>query len=217
MIPKLIHKIFWDFSGENKPLNDFAIFNKCWNETSNFCTDNNIQLKLWNYQDCLQLLKTHYPKYLQLWEDFTQPVMKCDFIRYIILYHHGGIYMDMDVYPIQNFDDLLHNKQVFSKWNNDKRQLPYNALMMSEINNNLFLEIVEHSKISFYDKIKKPVYQTWTGRLVFQTTGHYMINRVIKKYKIKPMDILKINSKDNTIICGDNPYFEDFNASLWYA
>ena len=217
MIPKLIHKIFWDFSCGNKPLSDFDIFNKCWVLTSDFCNDNNIQLKLWNYQDCLQLLKTHYPKYLQLWEDFTQPVMKCDFIRYIILYHHGGIYMDMDVYPLQDFDDLLHHKQVFAKWNNDKKELPYNALMMSEINNNLFLEIAEHSKTSFYNKIKIPVYQTWKGRLVFQTTGHYMINRVIQKYNIKPMDILKINSKDNIIISGDNPYFEDFNSSIWYS
>jgi len=216
MIPKFIHQIYGIFQ-DGKTIDDIPIFKECNTKTIQFAINHNYEYKLWNHTDVFNLIKTNYPKYLQLWEDFTQPIMKADFARYIILYHYGGIYIDMDIYPLRDFDDLLHHKQVFAKWSDDKKQLPYNALMMSEVNNNLFLEIAEHSKTSFYNKIKIQVYQTWKGRLVFQTTGHYMINRVIQKYKIKPMDILKINSKDNIIISGDNPYFEDFNASIWYS
>lgn len=216
MIPKLIHQVYGIFQ-DGKTINDIPIFKECNTKTIQFAKDNHYDYRLWDHQDAIDLINKHYPQYKELWEDFTQPIMKADFIRYLILYHYGGIYIDMDIYPIKPFVELHDNKQVFAKWANDNQSLPYNALMMTEKHNVVFWDIATHSKISFYDKIKKPVYQTWKGRLVFQTTGHYMINRVLKKYKIKPMDILKINSKDKTIICGDNPYFEDFNASLWYA
>ena len=214
-IPRIIHQCFGIFQ-DGKSLSDIPIFEECNEKTIKFARENHYDYRLWDHQDAINLIHKYYPQYKQLWEDFTQPIMKADFIRYLILYHYGGIYIDMDIYPIQPFDELLDNQQVFSCWSNDTKSLPYNALMMSEKHNVVFWDIAAHSKISFYDKIKIDVYQEWKGRLVFQTTGHFMINRVLKKYKIKPMDILKINSKDNTIISGDNPYFEDYNASIWY-
>jgi len=215
MIPRIIHQVYGIFQ-DGKSLSDIPIFRDCNEKTIRFAKEHNYEYILWDYQDSINLIHKYYPQYKQLWEDFTQPIMKADFIRYLILYHYGGIYIDMDIYPIKPFDELLDNKQVFTTWSNSSRSLPYNALMMSEKHNVVFWDIAEHSKISFYDKIKINVYKEWKGRLVFQTTGHFMINRVLKKYKIKPMDILKVNSKDNTIISGDNPYFEDYNASIWY-
>jgi len=215
MIPRIIHQVYGIFQ-DGKSLSNIPIFEECNQKTISFAKEHHYDYRLWDHQDAINLIHKYYPQYKQLWEDFTQPIMKADFIRYLILYHYGGIYIDMDIYPIQPFDDLLDNEQVFAKWSNDTKSLPYNALMMSEKHNVVFWDIAAHSKISFYDKIKIDVYQEWKGRLVFQTTGHFMINRVLKKYKIKPMDILKINSKDNTIISGDNPYFEDYNASIWY-
>ena len=216
MIPKTIHQIFWDFSGENKTLNDFPIFQDCNFVVEQRSKSYGFEHKVWSYKDCEDLLKYHYPHYLQLWDDFSEPVMKCDFIRYIILYHYGGIYMDMDMYPLRDFTEFLSHTEVFATWHDDDKRLPYIALMMSEKGNPLFMEIAEHSKASYYEKITIRLYQTWTGRLVFQTTGHRMVYRVLKKRNIKPWDILRINTKDK-VIEGDSPYFEDFNASLWYT
>ena len=62
------------------------------------------------------------------------------------------------------------------------------------------------------------IYDKWKGRFVFQTTGHYMLNRVLKKHKdIPKLDILTINSKNGTVIQGDAPLFEDFNVSYWFS
>ena len=51
------------------------------------------------------------------------------------------------------------------------------------------------------------------------TTGHYMLQRVLKKYPdIKKLDILKIHNKGGAEIIGDVcPIFEDYNASVWYG
>ena len=44
-----------------------------------------------------------------------------------------------------------------------------------------------------------------------------MLNRVLKSYPdVKKLDILKINSKQGTVIQGDIPIFEDFNISSWF-
>jgi len=216
MIPKTIHQIFWDFSGESKPLDKFPIFQDCNFVVEQRSKSYGFEHKVWSYKDCEDLLKENYPEYIELWDDFPEPVMKCDFVRYIILYHHGGIYLDMDVYPMRDFSELLSGREIFTTWHDDSRQLPYNAVMMSEEGNPLFLEIAEHSKESYYKKYKLPGYVKMTGRFVFQTTGHKMLKRVLKKHNIKPRDILSINTKGKVIV-GDNPYFEDFNASVWYA
>jgi len=216
MIPKTIHQIFWDYSGEGKPLTEFDVFHKCHTKALAFCKEYGFDHVMWRYEDCENLLKDHYPKYLEMWQNFPQPVMKGDFIRYIILYHHGGIYMDMDMYPVKDFTALLSNKELFTTWHDDKRKLPYYALMLSEKNNPLFKEIAEHSEESYYEKIKLPIYEKWTGRLVFQTTGHFMIKRVIKKYNIIPGDYVRVYTKNNRVVEGDDVYWEDFNASVWY-
>jgi mannosyltransferase OCH1-like enzyme len=216
MIPKNIHQIFWDFSHTGKTLNDFHVFQDCHFVVEQRAKEYGYDLKLWNYSDCLNLIKEHYPEYAELWIEFPQDVMRCDFVRYLILHRYGGIYLDMDMFPMKDFSELLDHKQVFARWNNEKHLKPYIALMMSQKDNPLFIEIAEHSKRSYYEKIMLPIYQTWKGRLVFQTTGHFMVRRVLKKHKIRPLDILKINSKSGDIIQGDNPYFEDFNASIWF-
>ena len=103
---------------------------------------------------------------------------------------------------------------IFTTWNNDTRKLPYNALMGSFKNNPLFMEIAQHSKTSFYEK-SKTLPTSWKGRLVFHSTGHYMLKRVLKRHNIIPSDLLRIY-KDGYTIEGINPFFADYNASVWY-
>jgi len=213
MIPKLLHQIFFKLT---KDLDDIHVFRDCQCITQQRLEQfGGYEYRLWSEEECNQLIRDHYPEFKQLWEDFTQPIMRIDFIRYIILYHYGGIYLDLDMYPLQDFECLLHQSEVFVRWNNDKRKLPYNAVMMSETHNPLFMEIANHSQESFYEK-SSSLPKSWTGRLVFHSTGHYMLQRVLKPKKIIPHDILKVNSKEGIIITSDNPYFEDFNASVWY-
>ena len=79
---------------------------------------------------------------------------------------------------------------------------------------------MKHCKESYYEKKKQPIYKQWKGRLVFQTTGHYMLQRVIKKNKVplsNILDIIKIHAKSGKTVQGSNPLFEDSNASMWFS
>tara|TARA_R110000850_G_scaffold219397_3_gene344930 strand:- start:205 stop:408 length:204 start_codon:yes stop_codon:yes gene_type:complete len=65
------------------------------------------------------------------------------------------------------------------------------------------------------------IYTKWKGRFVFQVTGHYMVQRVIKKNP-NEIEILKCVSVFNNIKhINDFPddykaIFYDANISSWY-
>ena len=81
-----------------------------------------------------------------------------------------------------------------------------------------YKDILDHCKESYYEKRKQDIYKKWKGRFVFQTTGHYMLQRVLKKHKISDfLNILKVHTKSGKIVQGPNPLFEDSNASVWYT
>jgi mannosyltransferase OCH1-like enzyme len=46
-----------------------------------------------------------------------------DFIRLFVVYHYGGIYLDMDIEVIKKFDELLHHKIMLAYERNDVKTL----------------------------------------------------------------------------------------------
>ena len=217
MIPHIIHSIFYDF-GEGKTIQDYPRFVECADHNERFAEDNQQTYcyLLWDKKKCDALIRDRFSEYQNLWDDFVYPIQKVDFIRYCILYTFGGIYLDLDVKIIQNPESLLSNPFFFTSWTDDKRQLPYNAIMGAESDLKLFEDILKHCQESFYEKLKVKQYETWKGRFVFQTSGHFMLQRVLKRHKITPKDLLKVNTKDGKVVSSQNPYFEDYNISSWY-
>ena len=215
---KTIHQVYGVFNDGVK-LEDIPIFNKQTAITKQFCNKHDINYKLWNYDMCEELIDK-YPQYKILYDSFRFPIQKADFIRYLILYDEGGIYVDCDICPIADISHLFELQQFFVIWNNDKKKLPYNAVLGSFQGNPVYEKIFDEIIKSVQEKDKIDVYKKWTGRYVFQTTGHHMLQRVIKQYSsytdMYKLDVLKIHSKKDIIISSDNPLFEDYNASIWY-
>ena len=217
----MIHQVYGIFNDGIK-LEDIPIYKQNVDETILFCQKHNLKHKLWNLHDCEQLIKNDFPEYLQLWNDYRYPIQRADFIRYCILYKHGGLYVDCDIRPVKNLDNVFNEPIYFVYWNNDKKKLPYNAILASHQNNKLMLEIIKQCQIDFYEKCKIKTYETWKGRFVFQTTGHSMLERVIKKNNINKdkyfHDVLYVRNFDKGYDVGDcnNALFYDANASVWY-
>jgi len=213
---EIIHQVYGVFN-DNKPLEDIPIFKTQVLKTIEFCEKYKIEYKMWNNDDCEKLINK-YPQYRQLYDNFRFPIMKADFIRYLILYDEGGIYIDCDVAPIGDVSSLFMLNEFFVRWNDDKRQLPYNAVLGSVSKNVLYEDIFKEIIKSKREKDTISIYDKWRGRYVFQTTGHFMLNRVLKKYQDVPkLDILKVHKKGGIDIISDiQPIFEDYNASIWY-
>ena len=219
MIPRKIHQVFWSFTAsgaEGKELNDIPKFKEYTTKTQQFANHYGYEYKLWSLKDCEEFLIEYFPQYIVLWTEFRHDIQRCDFIRYLILFIEGGWYSDCDTYPIQDMKPLESNNQVFTTWHIDKHRLPYNAVMGSTDRNPLFLKIMKSVERRTYEKQSKKIYDTWKGRLVFQTTGHWMLNAVIDKKDIH--DLLTVFNEEKHIDCSShNPYFHDSNISSWWG
>tara|TARA_R100000654_G_scaffold66973_2_gene95391 strand:- start:117 stop:782 length:666 start_codon:yes stop_codon:yes gene_type:complete len=217
----MIHQVYGIFN-DGIELTDIPIYKLNVDETILFCEKHNLKHKLWNLKDCEKLIDEDFPEYKQLWDDYRYPIQRADFIRYCILYKYGGLYVDCDIRPVKNLDSVFNEPIYFVYWNNDKKKLPYNAILASHQNNKLMLEIIKQCKVDFYEKSKIQTYETWKGRFVFQTTGHSMLERVIKKNNIDKdkyfHDVLYVRNFDKGHEVGDcnNALFYDANASVWY-
>lgn len=54
------------------------------------------QVQLWNENSADNLLETHYPDWWDKFMSFKEPIQRADFFRWVVLYHFGGCYADMD-------------------------------------------------------------------------------------------------------------------------
>jgi mannosyltransferase OCH1-like enzyme len=221
MIPRIVHQIYGIFDDGVK-LKDISEFRESTIKTEKYCIENDIEYKMWDLPKCLKLLND-YPEYKQLWDDFPQKIQRADFIRYLILHKYGGIYLDCDVHPIRSMEQLFDEDIFFSVWASDKKQKPYNAIFGASKANPVLEDIFKHCQDSFYEKSQMDIYKSWTGRFVFQTTGHHMIQRVLKmkhnKGKVNLIACVSVwnNCKNICDIPDDNKaVFFDNNRSYWY-
>lgn len=55
------------------------------------------EFKLWTDADAVHFIEEHYPWFLPTFLAYPYQIQRVDSIRYFILYHYGGIYMDLDM------------------------------------------------------------------------------------------------------------------------
>jgi mannosyltransferase OCH1-like enzyme len=138
----------------------------------------------WNDDDLLNLIKTDFPNYFQLYTDFGENViLKVDFARYAILYKYGGIYADMDFMCKKNFYKKLGNNICIVESPSSK-EIIQNSLMMSPPNDKRWLNVLENCKNYYYDFIKQNPTTKITGKYVIDITGPRLLSRSLDVSKI---------------------------------
>lgn len=107
-------------------------------------------VKVWNASEGRGLLEKHYAWFLPTYDSYKFPIQRIDALKYFILWHYGGVYMDMDVSCRRPLDPLLNYPAWFPEAsplgiNNDlmasRARHPVVALMLESLarrNRNLF-------------------------------------------------------------------------------
>lgn len=79
----------------------------------------NFEYKIWSLDDAKTFMQTHYPIFVDIFDkNLSRPIILCDFFRYVLMYHYGGVYTDLDFLVIRPFDDFLQRL-------NDKKIMYY--------------------------------------------------------------------------------------------
>ena len=142
MIPKTFHHIYWDFSGEGKPMPEK------WSTNLQGFKDHHPDWKfvLWDLGMCEKLLRDNFPNYLELWKSFLE-IQKCDFARYMMLFVYGGVYTDLDCICHQPIDEWIEGYSlIFPKIDNPYFGMLNNYLLCSEKGNKFWLKLMKRSK-----------------------------------------------------------------------
>lgn len=71
----------------------------------------NWEYRFYSDKDCLDFVKKHFPQYLSLYQSLCSGVQRSDVFRYLVLYHYGGLYVDMDTTCLRPIDDWLNPLQ----------------------------------------------------------------------------------------------------------
>lgn len=137
--------------------------------------------------DIDEFLSSKYPHYYETYLKLPINIQKFDFFRYIVLYHYGGIYLDMDMFVMKNFDEILQEKCVIpieqyvniknKRYNNISKKNEFllgNYGMACERNNDFMKKLVDGIHTNIDDIIKR--YERINNKLnkeifVYETTG----------------------------------------------
>ena len=91
-IPRYIHQI-WISSITNEKIYDrFHL-------AANTCIElhSNYNYTLWTHKEILIWLKIHYSWFLPIYQSYRYDMQRIDAMKYLLLFHYGGLYLDLDV------------------------------------------------------------------------------------------------------------------------
>ena len=145
MIPKIIHQTWRD---KNLP----PIIYKLVSENIHFLKTNGYEFMFWTDEMILKLISEEYPNFYNIYKLARTGVQKGDIARILLVYHYGGIYIDLDVLILKDFSELLDmssNKlyityeplgQTNALYNSDKYIC--NAFFAANKNNNMLKAVL---------------------------------------------------------------------------
>jgi mannosyltransferase OCH1-like enzyme len=100
MIPKIIHQTWKD---KHLP----PILYNLVSENMQFLKLNGYELMFWTDDMILKLINEEYPNFYNIYKLARTGVQKGDIARILLVYHYGGIYIDLDVLILRDFSEIL--------------------------------------------------------------------------------------------------------------
>lgn len=207
-INKIYHQIW--FQGESEiPKKYEQYYTSCRKVNKDF------KRIIWDSKKIDKLIKNNYSSYYEFYNNLPLMVQKIDYAKYIILYHYGGIYIDMDVLCLKNMKKLLElfsdadfivsylplsKTEIFSvnKLNKIIRRkkaikvdkMINNGIILCKKNSEIIKIIMDKIKENFYTKYKKMFRDVY----IFNTTGPIIFSDIINNYQGKD-NVKVIDSK----------------------
>jgi len=171
---------------------------------------------LWTDTSSQEFIAEHYPWFLGTFNNYTYPIQRADAIRYFVLHHYGGIYLDLDIGCLRPLDPLLIYPVILPKTipvgvSNDLIFAEKGHAFLSQTIHNL--DIFDHSWILNY-----PTVMFSTGPMFLSAQyGLYTSSHDVTLadgVRILPKSLYGKNAKANE---APHSFFSHFYGSSWHA
>jgi inositol phosphorylceramide mannosyltransferase catalytic subunit len=203
-IPKIIHQTYANTSIPER-----------WRKAQQSCIQlhADYEYKFWTDDDSAVFIEKEYPWFLDTYLNYPHNIQRADAIRYFILAHYGGVYIDLDSGCRQRLDLLLQ----FPAWLHITIPTGIsNDGMGASPRHAFFLYVID--QLQAYDRSWILSYLT-----VMSTTGPLFLSIVWKKY-------MALHLKENVDWSGrvrvltpaqyselDSSFFEPYGGSSWHG
>ena len=206
MIPKIIHQTWKD-----------KIIPKQWQISQ----DEWLRLhptwsyRLWTDSDLRDFIANDYSWFLDTYDSYPHHIQRVDAARYFILHKYGGLYSDLDIQPVKEFDDIIKVNSVLLVITPNLNYVT-NYLMASPAGDEFWLHV--------FKELKHRSSNTswwWLGKhlLVMNTTGPMMLDKAVKSYKgsvsFMPTCVISQN------VCGEincmKSYTKTLKGGSWHS
>ncbi|KAJ3237756.1 hypothetical protein HDU81_008995 [Chytriomyces hyalinus] len=135
------------------------------------------EYRIWSDADNRNLIATHYPWFLEVFDSFEDPILQADASRVFYMHHYGGVYADLDfqcLKPLGKNEHLAISVQVFDKTpiSTDNLLGTYDAVLGSmDIGFNFFLRAHSIPNAFMASKPGHPMWLACAQRMMKQRTG----------------------------------------------
>uniref|UniRef100_A0A1I8FX63 Glycosyltransferase family 32 protein n=1 Tax=Macrostomum lignano TaxID=282301 RepID=A0A1I8FX63_9PLAT len=175
-IPRILHQAF---ASEMVYENYLPYINSC----SCMSLNPDWTYYLWRDSDAEALISSAYPEFLAKYKKYSDVLERADSIRYIVLHHFGGIYLDMDVQCVRPFFPALENFNSFL----DQERIEQTNIFWGwpfSVMNSAMGSAPGHP--FFREVINEMLHKSQIGN-AFATTGPAILTQVYKQYTaVKP-------------------------------
>jgi mannosyltransferase OCH1-like enzyme len=127
---------------------------------------------LWTDKDNRKFIQEHYNWFLDIYDNYDVNIKRVDAVRYFILYHYGGVYIDMDFICLKPIDTIIDTNQcVFGYQSRDenKGDSIANAFMACPKNHHFFELLIN-------------MLQYFRNNYVLDATGPTFLTNIVKNY-----------------------------------
>ncbi|KAI4525673.1 hypothetical protein K525DRAFT_260834 [Schizophyllum commune Loenen D] len=204
-IPRIIHQTW---KSETLPTR--------WKDISQHCRDimPDYEYMLWTDAMAREFIAEHYSWFLDTYDDYPYNIQRADAIRYFVLHHYGGVYIDLDIGCERPLDPLLVSPVILPK------TIPVgvsNDLMFAE-KGHPFLAQTIHNLVTFDHSwvLNYPTVMFSTGPmfLSMQYSIFSSSHPFDPQIRILPKSLYGKNAKE-----GEAPhsFFAHYYGSSWHA
>jgi mannosyltransferase OCH1-like enzyme len=173
--------------------------------------------QLWTDEGAHDFLAKEYSWFVDSWDNYAFPIQRADAIRYFVLHHYGGIYLDMDTICNQTFP--MHEVE-----NDDSSQdiAVFKSTVPTGVTNDLMISSARHPAFTIAIT-QLPAYYAatrfWAELLpyvnIMLSSGPLFLSLVVKDYLLQRTSL---PSPTVTVIepVNLNPYITDLESSTWH-
>nr|QBK89108.1 MAG: glycosyltransferase [Mimivirus LCMiAC02] len=161
MIPKIIHNIW--YQGKNNIPPTYPNYTNTWKQKHP-----HFKYIFWDEDKITKLIINHYPHLYHKFSLYPRMIQRIDMAKYIIIYHCGGVYVDVDSECLKPIDKLLDNNKV----------------ILAEASVNILEKYISHGRI-FKKVLQNGFFGGIKGHKFFKHCINVLLNENIKKKKLE--------------------------------